>query len=65
MRNLRRTRTINQTDMARLVGVTQESISKFERGILTPSFDVQARIAAVLGVSRQDLFPDSKEAVAS
>lgn len=62
LRNIRRTRTMNQADLARLVGVTQETISKAERGALQLSADVQARIAAVLGVSRNELFP---EAVAS
>lgn len=62
---MRRARTIKQADLARLVGVTQETISKFERGILRPSADVQARLAAVLGASREDLFPTAQEAVAS
>ena len=35
-----------------------------ERGIIRLRPDVQARIAAILGVSRQELFPES-EAVAS
>lgn len=64
LRNIRRTRTLNQSDLARLVGVTQETISKAERGKLRLSPDVQARIAAILGVSRHEVFPES-EAVAS
>lgn len=64
LRNIRRTRTISQADLAKLVGITQETISKAERGILRPSPDVQARIAAILGASREDLFP-AREAVAS
>lgn len=58
LRNVRRARTMNQEQLAALVGVTQETISKAERGILRPSPDVQQRIAAVLGVSRHELFPD-------
>ena len=64
LRNLRRSRTINQSELARLAGVTQETISKAERGTLRLSPDVQARIAAILGASRKELFPES-EAVAS
>jgi len=64
LRNLRRSRTINQQDLARLVGISQQSLSKAEQGILRLSPDVQARLAAVLGASRQELFPES-EAVAS
>lgn len=50
---------MNQADLARLVGVTQETISKAERGTLKLSPDVQARIAAVLGSSPDTLFPDA------
>lgn len=61
---MRRTRTMSQEDLARLVGVTQESISKAERGVIRLTPDVQARIAAILGSTRAELFPES-EAVAS
>lgn len=64
MRNVRRTRTINQAELARLIGVSQQTLSKYESGVLRPAPDVQARIAAILGVSRQEIFPDS-EAMAS
>lgn len=57
LRNLRRSRTINQDDFARLVGISQQSLSKIERGILRPSADVQALIATVLGVPRDEVFP--------
>lgn len=49
---------MSQTDLARLAGVSQETISKAERGLLPLSSDTQARIAVVLGVPRQDVFPD-------
>jgi len=64
LRNLRRVRTLNQEDLARLVGIGQQSLSKIERGLLVPSVDVQERLAAILGASRQLLFPDD-ERVAS
>jgi transcriptional regulator with XRE-family HTH domain len=64
LRNARRARTINQAELSRLVGITQQSLSKAERGTLRLSFDVQMRIAAILGATRQELFPES-EAVAS
>ena len=62
--NLRRARTLNQAEMARLIGVSQQTYSKYESGRLVPPVDVQARIAAILGTSAEDLFP-SREAVAS
>lgn len=61
---MRRARTLNQSELARLVGVSQETISKAERGKLRLSGDVQARIASVLGTARHELFPES-DAVAS
>lgn len=58
LRNIRRARTMNQSELARLVGVTQETLSKAERGVLKLSPDVQARIATILGTPRHELFPD-------
>ncbi len=66
LRNVRRLRTISQEDLARIVGITQESLSKAERGLLRLSPDVQGVLAAVLGSSREELFPSSDtERVAS
>lgn len=56
---------MSQSDLARLAGVTQETISKAERGRLTLSSDVQQRIAAILGTSIDQLFSEKREAVAS
>ena len=64
LENFRRARTLNQGDLARLVKISQQSLSKIERGLLIPSRDLQERLAAVLGVSVADLFP-SAEAKAS
>ena len=62
LRNLRRSRTINQEDFSRLVGISQQTLSKIERGIFTPSTDVQALIATILGVSRAECgFPTDQE----
>lgn len=58
LRNLRRTRLFNQADFARHIGISQQSVSKIERGVLVPSIDVQDLIAAALGVGRKDLFPE-------
>ena len=62
---MRRTRTINQSDLANLAGVSQQTLSKYERGLLRPSVDVQARLAAILGVSANELFGGAEERVAS
>jgi transcriptional regulator with XRE-family HTH domain len=57
LENLRRARTITQANFARLIGVSQQNYSKYESGVITPSVDMQARIAAILGVSRAELWP--------
>ena len=57
LRRLRKARTLSQVDLARLAGVSQQAMSKFENGQLVPSADVQALIAAILGASASELFP--------
>jgi len=51
--------------MARLLGVSQQTYSKYESGLIRPTADMQARLAAVLGMSRHELFPGEEAAVAS
>jgi transcriptional regulator with XRE-family HTH domain len=63
LRNMRRARTLTQAELGLVVGVTQKTISQAESGKLRISFDLQARIAAVLGASVDVLFPD-REAIA-
>ena len=64
LRNVRRARTLSQMDLARLAGIKQPTLSKYEQGLLVPPVDVQARLAAILGVAVADVFPQS-ESVAS
>lgn len=63
--NLRRSRTMTQADLGRLAQVSQQSISKAERALLQLTPDVQARIAAILGVPRHEVFPQFQEEIAS
>jgi transcriptional regulator with XRE-family HTH domain len=56
LRNLRRARTISQAYFARLLGVSQQTYSKYESGLITPPIDQRARIATILGVAVADLF---------
>jgi transcriptional regulator with XRE-family HTH domain len=57
LRNVRRARTLNQQQMAQLLGVSQQTYSKYESGLLVPSADMQMRIAAILGSSIDALWP--------
>jgi transcriptional regulator with XRE-family HTH domain len=65
--NIRRARTLSQADLANLSKLSQQTISKAERGLLPLSKDVQELIATILGVSRQEAFPEptAQEQVAS
>jgi len=50
------------------MGVSQQTLSKWEQGRIVPSLDVQARLAAILGVSVGDIFaplPDEAEAISN
>ena len=58
LRNVRRTRTISQAELAQLADMSQAVLSKAERGVITLRPDIQERLAAILGTSRADLFPD-------
>lgn len=51
---LKATKT-SQAEFARLVGVTQPTISDLIRGVHSPSVDLLKRIAAVTGKSTDEL----------
>ena len=53
---------MNQQDLARLAGISQQSLSKIERDIFTPTRDVRERLATILGVSPHELFPEETAA---
>jgi transcriptional regulator with XRE-family HTH domain len=61
LRQLRRSRTISQKELARMLRVAQPTICKYERGLLVPPIGLQVRIAAILGVSVADAFGDVRE----
>lgn len=43
--------------MAQLLGVSQQTYSKYESGRLIPSADVRARIGAILATTEEAIFP--------
>jgi transcriptional regulator with XRE-family HTH domain len=47
--SLRRAKRIDQTSMARLLGVTQSTLSKYERGVQRPPRPRMAVLAVLLG----------------
>ena len=54
--DLRRARGWSQPDLAEKVGVSSVMIGRYERGEMTPSVDVGAKLAAVFGVTMDHLF---------
>ncbi|EPR30531.1 signal transduction histidine kinase [Alkalidesulfovibrio alkalitolerans DSM 16529] len=55
----RRLNGITQAKLAELCTISEEYVSKLERGQCSPSFTVISRLARVLGVSPADLFDPS------
>jgi DNA-binding XRE family transcriptional regulator len=58
MQKLRQTRKaagLNKSQLARIVGSTQPTISNIEEGRNSPSLDLSLRIAAALGTTVDDL----------
>ena len=51
---------MTQQDFAYRLGVTGASVSAYENGTRTPSFDVLVRIANILGVTTDDLLGRNK-----
>ena len=50
---------LTQAQLAYQVGISQQTMSKHEHGIITPShFSVIRQYERVLGVSAKELFPD-------
>jgi len=53
---LRRRLILTQAQFAERVGVSNDTISRIERGIRSPSFDVLERLAKTLDVEVRELF---------
>ena len=58
MAELIRERGIEQKTVAEAVGVSEQAISYFVRGLKEPSLNVLGRIAKVLGVSAAELIKE-------
>ena len=56
IREYRARQGMKQEDLARLVGVRRETIGNLEKGRYNPSLVLAWRIAAVFGVSIEEIF---------
>ncbi|PVM82089.1 helix-turn-helix domain-containing protein [Caulobacter endophyticus] len=47
---------LNQSQLAERIGMSQETISRIERGLLAPSFETLVDLASALNVDVRDFF---------
>ena len=57
IRRLRKSRGYTQVEFAKLVGVTQATVTSWERNVNEPNFDMCSRIAGALGVPVSVVYP--------
>ena len=60
LRKVRKSRGVTQVQLAEKLGVTQATIARYEKGIMTPEVRRIAQVAKVLGVSVQELFEEKE-----
>lgn len=66
LRDIRRSRGLNQQQVAAILGVSQQTYSKYESGRLSVPLHVRERLSGLYGISRDELFDEvNREAVAS
>ncbi|MCG8608731.1 helix-turn-helix domain-containing protein [bacterium] len=56
VRSLRKLRDLTQEELAEATSLSAEYVSKVERGLASPSFDVIAKLASALQVDPSALF---------
>lgn len=61
LKEFRARKNVNQSEMGRLVRVSRQTISMIERGDYSPSVTLALKIAAVFGVSVEDIFSYEEE----
>ena len=52
---------INQTELGKLAGVSRQTISLIERGDYSPSVTLALKLAAICGVTVEEIFSMDKE----
>nr|WP_297769871.1 helix-turn-helix transcriptional regulator [uncultured Butyrivibrio sp.] len=61
IRVLRRDRNMSQSELAQILGVSNQAISKWEKDISQPDISLLPNIAACFGIAIDDLFEYSKD----
>lgn len=65
IKKLRFERNINQTELAEILGITQNNISSYETDRTRPSFEILEKIADYFGVSIDYLFEREKSTMSA
>lgn len=60
LRKVRKSRGVTQVQLADKLGVTQATVARYEKGIMTPEVKRVTQIAKILGVSVQELFEEKE-----
>lgn|GEM_PF-6413832 len=63
IRQLRKEKGLTQDELAKLLGVTNQAVSKWENGLSYPDVALLTKLAEVLGISIDSLLDDNSEIV--
>ena len=56
MKQARIEKNLSQTDLAKKIGVSRQTINMIENGVYNPTIELRIRICKELGVTLNDLF---------
>ena len=61
LKNVRKTRGLTQEELSALSGVSTRHISKIEKGVMNPSYEILTQIAAALGMTPDYFFASDND----
>lgn len=61
LKNVRKTRGLTQKELSALSGVSTRHISKIEKGVMNPSYEILTQIAAALGMTPDYFFASDND----
>lgn len=64
IKQFRKSRGLTALELASKLGVREQTVFRYQSGEITPSLEMSRRIAEVLGVTVDELFPQPEQATA-
>lgn len=61
LKNVHKTRGLTQEELSALSGVSTRHISKIEKGVMNPSYEILTQIAAALGMTPDYFFASDND----